>query len=110
MYGELAATLIAVYNFFNQSGLSSGGMIFRVLLPPRPGPLGRPAISQATEPIPGTKIIITSHDHLGRLLIWPSSVREQSIIENIVRAVTRIMAMTAARIMALSLAGVEKRR
>jgi hypothetical protein len=53
------------------------------------------------DPIPGTKMIMTSHAHLGRLLIRPSSVREQSIIEKIIRAVTMINPMTAARIMAL---------
>ena len=110
MYGELVATPIAVYNFFNQSGLSSGGTIFRFFLPPRPGPFGRPAINHAIEPIPGTKMIITSQDHLGRLRIRPSSVREQSIIEKIVRAVTMMIPMTAARSMSESLAGVEQGR
>jgi hypothetical protein len=109
MCGVLVATHIAVYNFFNQSGLSSGGTIFRFLLPPRPGPFGRPAINQAKDPMPGTKMIITSHDHLGRLLIRLSSVREQSMIEKIVSAVTRMIPMTAARSMTMSLAGVEKR-
>ena len=99
MCGELAAIHIAVYNFFNQSGLSSGGTIFRFLRPPRPGPLGLPAISQAIEPIPGTKMMITSQDHLGRLLIRLSSVREQSIMEKIVNAVTMMIPMTAARSM-----------
>ena len=99
MSGELAATPTAVYNFFNQSGLSSGGTIFRFFLPPRPGPLGLPAINQAIEPIPGTKIIMTSQDHLGRLRIRLSSVREQSMIEKIVRAVTMIIPITAARSM-----------
>ncbi len=100
MYGVVAATHIAVYNFFNQSGLSSGGTIFRFFLPPRPGPFGRPAINQASEPIPGTKMIITSQDHLGRLRIRASSVREQSIIEKIVRAVTMMIPIAAARSMA----------
>ncbi len=99
MSGELAATPTAVYNFFNQSGLSSGGTIFRFFLPPRPGPLGLPAINQAIEPIPGTKMIMTSQDHLGRLRIRLSSVREQSMIEKIVRAVTIIIPITAARSM-----------
>ena len=99
MYGELAATHIAVYNFFNQSGLSSGGTIFRFFLPPRPGPLGLPAINQAIEPIPGTKIIMTSQDHLGRLRIRLSSVREQSMIAKIVKAVTMMIPITAARSM-----------
>ena len=99
MSGELAATPTAVYNFFNQSGLSSGGTIFRFFLPPRPGPLGLPAINQAIEPIPGTKMIMTSQDHLGRLRIRLSSVREQSMIEKIVRAVTMIIPITAARSM-----------
>ena len=100
MYGEVAARHIAVYNFFNQSGLSSGGTIFRFFLPPRPGPLGLPAINHAIAPIPGTKIMITSQDHLGRLRIWDSSVREQSMIEKIVRAVTMMIPKTAARSMA----------
>ena len=69
MYGEVAAIHIAVYKFFNQSGLSSGGTIFRFFLPPRPGPLGLPAINHAREPIPGTKMMIMSQDHLGRLRI-----------------------------------------
>ena len=99
MYGELVATPTAVYNFFNQSGLSSGGTIFRFFLPPRPGPLGLPAINQAIEPIPGTKIIMTSQDHLGRLRIRLSSVREQSMIAKIVRAVTMMIPITAARSM-----------
>ena len=99
MYGELVATPTAVYNFFNQSGLSSGGTIFRFFLPPRPGPLGLPAINQAIEPIPGTKIIMTSQDHLGRLRIRLSSVREQSMIAKIVKAVTMIIPITAARSM-----------
>lgn len=99
MYGELVAIHTAVYNFFNQSGLSSGGTIFRFFRPPRPGPLGLPATNQAIEPIPGTKIIITSQDHLGRLRISDSSVREQSIIEKIIKAVTTIIPMTAARSM-----------
>ena len=99
MYGVLVATHTAAYNFFNQSGLSSGGTIFRFFLPPRPGPLGLPAINQAIEPIPGTKMIMTSQDHLGRLRIRLSSVREQSMIEKIVRAVTMIIPMTAARSM-----------
>jgi hypothetical protein len=97
MYGELAATHTAVYNFLSQSGLSSGGTIFRFLRPPRPGPLGLPAINQAIEPIPGTKIIMTSQDHLGRLRIRLSSVREQSMIAKIVKAVTMIIPITAAR-------------
>ena len=79
--------------------MSSGGTIFRFFLPPRPGPLGLPAINQAIEPIPGTKIIMTSQDHLGRLRIRLSSVREQSMIEKIVRAVTMIIPITAARSM-----------
>jgi hypothetical protein len=99
MSGELAATPTAVYNFFNQSGLSSGGTIFRFFLPPRPGPLGLPAINQAIEPIPGTKIIMTSQDHLGRLRIRLSSVREQSMIAKIVKAVTMMIPITAARSM-----------
>lgn len=99
MYGELAATPTAVYNFFNQSGLSSGGTIFRFFLPPRPGPLGLPAINQAIEPIPGTKMIMTSQDHLGRLRIRLSSVREQSMIAKIVKAVTMMIPITAARSM-----------
>jgi hypothetical protein len=99
MYGELVATPTAVYNFFNQSGLSSGGTIFRFFLPPRPGPLGLPAINQAIEPIPGTKIIMTSQDHLGRLRIRLSSVREQSMIAKIVKAVTMMIPITAARSM-----------
>ena len=99
MYGELVATHIAVYNFFNQSGLSSGGTIFRFFLPPRPGPLGLPAINQAIEPIPGTKMIMTSQDHLGRLRIRLSSVREQSMIAKIVKAVTMMIPITAARSM-----------
>ena len=99
MCGELAATPTAVYNFFNQSGLSSGGTIFRFFLPPRPGPLGLPAINQAIEPIPGTKIIMTSQDHLGRLRIRLSSVREQSMIAKIVKAVTMMIPITAARSM-----------
>ena len=100
MYGEVAVIHIAVYNFFNQSGLSSGGTIFRFFLPPRPGPFGLPAINHATEPIPGTKMMITSQDHLGRLRIWDSSVREQSMIEKIVRAVTMMIPKTATRSMA----------
>ena len=96
MYGVVAATHIAVYNFFNQSGLSSGGTIFRFFLPPRPGPLGLPAINQAIEPIPGTKMIMTSQDHLGRLRIRLSSVREQSMIAKIVKAVTMMIPITAA--------------
>jgi hypothetical protein len=99
MYGALVATHTAVYNFFNQSGLSSGGTIFRFFLPPRPGPLGLPAINQAIEPIPGTKMIITNQDHLGRLRILDSSVREQSIIEKIIKAVTMMIPITAARSM-----------
>ena len=99
MSGELVATHIAVYNFFNQSGLSSGGTIFHFFLPPRPGPLGLPAINQAIEPIPGTKMIMTSQDHLSRLRIRLSSVREQSMIEKIVRAVTMMIPITAARSM-----------
>jgi hypothetical protein len=99
MYGELVATPTAVYNFFNQSGLSSGGTIFRFFLPPRPGPLGLPAINQAIEPIPGTKMIMTSQDHLGRLRIRLSSVREQSMIAKIVKAVTMMIPITAARSM-----------
>ena len=99
MYGELAATHTAVYNFLSQSGLSSGGTIFRFLRPPRPGPLGLPAINQAIEPIPGTKIIMTSQDHLGRLRIRLSSVREQSMIAKIVKAVTMMIPITAARSM-----------
>jgi hypothetical protein len=99
MYGELAATHTAVYNFLSQSGLSSGGTIFRFFRPPRPGPLGLPAINQAIEPIPGTKIIMTSQDHLGRLRIRLSSVREQSMIAKIVRAVTMMIPITAARSM-----------
>ena len=99
MYGELVATPTAVYNFFNQSGLSSGGTIFCFFLPPRPGPLGLPAINQAIEPIPGTKIIMTSQDHLGRLRIRLSSVREQSMIAKIVKAVTMMIPITAARSM-----------
>ena len=47
----------------------------------------------------GTKIMITNQAHFGRLLIRPSSVREQSIIEKIINAVTMIAAITAARIM-----------
>jgi hypothetical protein len=99
MYGELAATHTAVYNFLSQSGLSSGGTIFRFFRPPRPGPLGLPAINQAIEPIPGTKIIMTSQDHLGRLRIRLSSVREQSMIAKIVKAVTMMIPITAARSM-----------
>ena len=99
MSGELAATPTAVYNFFNQSGLSSGGTIFRFFLPPRPGPLGLPAINHAIEPIPGTKMIMTSQDHLGRLRIRLSSVREQSMIAKIVKAVTMMIPITAARSM-----------
>jgi hypothetical protein len=83
----------------SQSGLSSGGTIFRFFLPPRPGPLGLPAINQAIEPIPGTKIIMTSQDHLGRLRIRLSSVREQSMIAKIVKAVTMMIPITAARSM-----------
>jgi hypothetical protein len=90
MYGALVATHTAVYSFFNQSGLSSGGTIFRFFLPPRPGPFGLPAINQA---------IITNQDHLGRLRIFDSSVREQSIIEKIIKAVTMMIPMTAARSM-----------
>lgn len=100
MYGELAATHIAGYSFFNQSGLSSGGTIFRFFRPPRPGPFGLPATNQAIEPIPGTKMIITSQAHFGRLRILDSSVREQSMIEKIVSAVTMIIPKTAARSMA----------
>ena len=85
------------YIFPSQSGLSSGGTIFRFFLPPRPGPLGLPAINQAIEPIPGTKIIMTSQDHLGRLRIRLSSVREQSMIAKIVKAVTMMIPITAAR-------------
>ena len=85
---------------FNQSGLSSGGTIF-LLRFPRPGPCGRPATIQATAPMPGTKMIITSHAHLGRARIEPSGVREQSIIEKIVSAVMIITAMTAKRSMEL---------
>ena len=99
MYGALVATHTAVYSFLSQSGLSSGGTIFRFFLPPRPGPLGLPAINQAIEPIPGTKMIITNQDHLGRLRILDSSVREQSIIEKIIKAVTMMIPITAARIM-----------
>ena len=99
MFGVQAATLTAVYSFLSQSGLSSGGIIFFFLRPPLPGPFGRPAINQAIEPIPGTKMMITNQAHLGRLLILPSSVREQSIIEKIVKAVTMIIPITAARIM-----------
>jgi hypothetical protein len=79
--------------------LSSGGTIFRFFLPPRPGPFGLPAINQAIEPIPGTKMIITNHDHLGRLRIFDSSVREQSIIEKIIKAVTMMIPITTARSM-----------
>lgn len=82
MSGELGATLTAAYSFFNQSGLSSGGIIF-FFRRPRPGPCGRPATIQAIAPIPGTKIIITNQAHLGRLLIEASGVREQSMIEKI---------------------------
>jgi len=99
MYGAPGATLTAVYSFLSQSGLSSGGMIFLLLRPPLPGPLGRPAINQAIEPMPGTKMMITNQAHFGRLLIRPSSVREQSIIEKIINAVTMMAAITAARIM-----------
>lgn len=74
-------------------------MIFFLFLPPRPGPFGRPAIIQASAPIPGTKMIITNQDHFGRLRICESSVREQSMIEKIVNAVTIIIPITAARIM-----------
>ncbi len=99
MYGALVATHTAVYSFLSQSGLSSGGTIFRFFLPPRPGPLGLPAINQAIKPIPGTKMIITNQDHLGRLRIFDSSVREQSIIEKIIKAVTMMIPITAARSM-----------
>jgi hypothetical protein len=75
MSGELGATLTAAYSFFNQSGLSSGGIIF-FFRRPRPGPCGRPATIQAIAPIPGTKIIITNQAHLGRLLIEASGVRD----------------------------------
>lgn len=101
MYGEQVATHTAVYSFLSQSGLSSGGTIFRFLRPPLPGPFGRPATNQAMDPIPGTKMIMTNHDHFGRLRILPSSVREQSMIEKIVKAVTMMIAMTAARNMSL---------
>ena len=100
MSGELAATPTAGYSFFNQSGLSSGGIIF-FLLRPRPGPCGRPATIQATAPIPGTKIIITNQAHLGRLRIALSGVREQSIMEKIVSAVITIAAINARRSMAI---------
>lgn len=96
MSGELGATLTAAYSFFNQSGLSSGGIIF-FFRRPRPGPCGRPATIQAIAPIPGTKIIITNQAHLGRLLIEGSGVREQSMIEKIMSAVTTIAAMKARR-------------
>jgi len=43
--------------------------------------------------------MITNQAHFGRLLIRPSSVREQSIIEKIISAVTMMAAITAARIM-----------
>ena len=99
MYGARVATHTAVYSFLSQSGLSSGGMIFFCLLPPLPGPLGRPAINQAIEPIPGTKRIITNQAHLGRLLILLSSVREQSMMEKIINAMTIINPITTARIM-----------
>ena len=42
---------------------------------------------------------MTSQDHLGRLRIRLSSVREQSMIEKIVRAVTMMIPITAARSM-----------
>ncbi len=80
MSGVLDDIPTAVYNFLSQSGLSSGGIIFLFFLG-RPGPLGRPAIIQATEPIPGTKIIITNHAHFGRARMELSGAREQSIIE-----------------------------
>ena len=96
MSGELGATLTAAYSFFNQYGLSSGGIIF-FFRRPRPGPCGRPATIQAIAPIPGTKIIITNQAHLGRLRIEASGVREQSIIEKIMSAVTTIAAMKARR-------------
>jgi len=80
MYGAPGATLTAVYSFLSQSGLSSGGIIFLFYLG-RPGPLGRPAIIQATEPIPGTKIIMTNQAHFGRARMELSGAREQSIIE-----------------------------
>ena len=68
MYGAPGATRTAVYSFLSQSGLSSGGMIFFFLRPPLPGPLGRPAINQAIEPIPGTKMMITNQAHFGDFL------------------------------------------
>ncbi len=80
MSGVLDDIPTAVYNFLSQSGLSSGGIIFLFFLG-RPGPLGRPAIIQATEPIPGTKIIITNQAHFGRARMELSGAREQSIIE-----------------------------
>lgn len=100
MFGELVATPTAAYSFFNQSGLSSGGTIF-FFRRPRPGPCGRPATIQAIAPIPGTKMIITNHAHFGRLRIAASGVREQSIIEKIMRAVTTIAAIKASRSMAV---------
>ena len=79
MYGELAATHIAVYNFFNQSGLSSGGII--LLFPPRLGLglLGLPAINQAISPKIPVRIIINNQAHLGNLRTFSCGVIAQSI-------------------------------
>ncbi len=100
MSGEPGATPTAAYSFFNQSGLSSGGIIF-FFRRPRPGPCGRPATIHAIAPIPGTKIIITNQAHLGKLRIELSGVLEQSMIEKIINAVTTIAAIKASRSMAL---------
>ena len=97
MYGARGAIHIAGYNFFKKSGLSSGGTIFPLRVA-RPGPLGRPAIIHAIDPIPGTKMMITSQDHFGRLRIFDSGVREQSIKEKIVKAVTMIAPINVALI------------
>jgi len=79
MSGEPAATPTAGYNLRKKSGLSSGGTIFP-LRRRRPGPCGRPAMIQAMEPIPGTKMIITNQAHFGRLRILSSGVRAQSMM------------------------------
>jgi hypothetical protein len=88
------------YNFPRKSGLSSGGTIFLLRLP-RPFPFGRPAIIQAIDPIAGTKIIMTSQAHLGRLRMLFSAVREQSMMLNIIKARVIIAAITAQRTMDL---------
>ena len=79
MSGELVATHTAAYNFRKKSGLSSGGTIFPFFLRPPEGPSGRPAMIQAIGPIPTTKMMMTNQDHFGKLRIFASGVRAQSI-------------------------------